>query len=87
MSDWEASEGEHWATNADRYTRMPVGEEPRRARGVRVRRPRPDLGSPHRRLVHQAVLVAGHCDVVDGDNAAEAAHFLRTTGLGSRRVR
>ena len=22
MSDWEASEGQHWATNADRYTRM-----------------------------------------------------------------
>ncbi len=22
MSEWEASEGEHWATNADRYTRM-----------------------------------------------------------------
>ncbi|CAN5212098.1 hypothetical protein BH20ACT3_BH20ACT3_12440 [soil metagenome] len=25
MSDWEASEGEHWATNADRYTRMLAG--------------------------------------------------------------
>lgn len=22
MSEWESSEGEHWATNADRYTRM-----------------------------------------------------------------
>ena len=22
MSDWESSEGEHWATNAERYTRM-----------------------------------------------------------------
>jgi hypothetical protein len=25
MSEWEASEGEHWATNADRYTRMLAG--------------------------------------------------------------
>ena len=22
MSQWESSEGEHWATNAERYTRM-----------------------------------------------------------------
>ena len=22
MSDWENAEGEHWATNADRYTRV-----------------------------------------------------------------
>jgi SAM-dependent methyltransferase len=25
MSDWESTEGEHWATNADRYTRMLAG--------------------------------------------------------------
>jgi SAM-dependent methyltransferase len=25
MSDWEADEGEHWATNAERYTRMLAG--------------------------------------------------------------
>lgn len=25
MSDWQADEGEHWATNADRYTRMLAG--------------------------------------------------------------
>lgn len=25
MSDWETSEGEHWAANADRYTRMLAG--------------------------------------------------------------
>jgi SAM-dependent methyltransferase len=25
MSEWEASEGEHWASNADRYTRMLAG--------------------------------------------------------------
>jgi SAM-dependent methyltransferase len=25
MSDWESSEGEHWATNANRYTRMLAG--------------------------------------------------------------
>ena len=25
MSEWEASEGEHWATNAERYTRMLAG--------------------------------------------------------------
>jgi 2-polyprenyl-3-methyl-5-hydroxy-6-metoxy-1,4-benzoquinol methylase len=25
MSEWEASEGEHWATDADGYTRMLAG--------------------------------------------------------------
>jgi ubiquinone/menaquinone biosynthesis C-methylase UbiE len=25
MSEWESSEGEHWATNAHRYTRMLSG--------------------------------------------------------------